>query len=170
MLLSYMPLTSNDMLKILESTDFPKNKGRTNNLQRGQTYSESMVLGKVRQLYTSCDGKICKVDATKNKKFPILLKAAKQFLRENTNYKFEAVTINKNQQSAKHVDKFNKGHSHIIGLGNYTGGALVFGDKKSPYYGKHNIKNKWLKFVGDTEHYNTPFKGRRYTLVYYNWD
>jgi hypothetical protein len=71
MLLLHMPLTNNDMLKILESTDFPKNKGRTNNLQPGQTYSESMVLGKVRQLYTSCDGKICKVDATKNKKFPI---------------------------------------------------------------------------------------------------
>ena len=165
-----MPLSNKDMLRILESTDIPKNKGRTNNLQPGQTHSESMVLGKVRQLYTSCNGKVCKVEATKNKKFPILLKAAKQFLRENTNYKFEAVTINKNQQSAKHVDKNNKGHSYIIGLGNYTGGELVFCDKNSPNYGKHNIKNRWLKFVGDTEHYNTPFKGTRYTLVYYNWN
>ena len=88
-----MPLSNKDMLRILESTDFRKNKGRTNNLQPGQTHSESMVLGKVRQLYTSCNGKVCKVEATKNKKFPIMLKAAKQFLRENTNYKFEAVML-----------------------------------------------------------------------------
>ena len=86
-----MPVSNTDMLRILESTDFPKNKGRTNNLQPGQLYSRSMVLGKVRKLYSSCDGKVCKVDSIKNKKYPILLKAAKQFLRQNTKYKFEAV-------------------------------------------------------------------------------
>jgi hypothetical protein len=84
-------------------------------------------------------------------------------------YRFHAVTINKNHAAAKHTDQNNKGHSWIIGLGNYTGGELVFTDKSSPYYGTHNIKNKWLKFVGDTEHYVKPFKGERYTLVYYNW-
>jgi hypothetical protein len=45
--------------------------------------------------------------------------------------------------------------------------------KKSRYYGTHNIKNKWFKFVGDTEHKVTPSKGTRYTLactlVYYHW-
>ena len=34
----------------------------------------------------------------------------------------------------------------------YVGGELVFTIKKSPnytsYYNTHNIKNKWLKFVG----------------------
>lgn len=39
------------MLKELRATRFPKNKGRTNILNKGQTYSLSMVLGKVRQLY-----------------------------------------------------------------------------------------------------------------------
>ena len=166
-----MPLSKKDMLKILEATEFPKNKGRTNNLQPGQTFSKSMVLGRVRKLYSSCDGKVCKVESRNNAKHPILLKAAKQFLREapGVNYKFEAVTINENQQVAAHVDKNNKGHSYIIGLGDYTWGDLVFTDKKSPYYGTHNIKNKWFKFVGDTEHKVTPFKGTRYTLVYYHW-
>jgi hypothetical protein len=152
-----MPLSNKDMLQLLEATLFPKNKGRTNILQPGQTHSKSMVLGKVRKLYSSCDGKVCKVESRHNKTHAILLKAAKQFLRENTNYKFEAVTINKNQQAASHVDKNNKGHSYIIGLGaiintDYIGGELVFTDKSSPYYGKHNIKGKWFKFVGDTPH------------------
>jgi hypothetical protein len=60
------------------------------------------------------------------------------------NYTFEAVTINENQQAAAHVDKNNKGHSYIIGLGDYTGGDLVFTNENSPYYGTHNIKNKWF--------------------------
>ena len=62
-----MPLSNKDMLKILEATEFPKNKGRTNNLQPGQTFSKSMVLGRVRKLYSSCDGKVCKVESRNNK-------------------------------------------------------------------------------------------------------
>eukprot|EP01050_Picozoa_sp_SAG11_P067549 SAG11_NODE_48233_length_124_cov_188.960000_1_plen_41_part_11 len=40
-----------------------------------------MVLGKVRKLYSSCDGKVCKVDSRHNEKHKALLKAAKSFLR-----------------------------------------------------------------------------------------
>ena len=163
-------VTKSAMLKLLEETDFPINKGRTNILKKGQTHSKSMVLGEVRQLYSSCDGKVCKVPSQHNVKHKALLAAAKSFLKQHDpNYRFEAVTINKNHAAAKHVDKNNKGHSYIIGLGNYTGGELVFSDKKSPNYGVHNIKNRWFKFVGDTEHYVKPFKGTRYTLVYYHW-
>ena len=54
-------------------------------------------------------------------------------------------------------------------MGDYTGGELVFTDKASPNYGTHNIKNRWLRFDGSTEHYVKPFKGERYTLVYYHW-
>ena len=87
------------MLRILEATEFPKNKGRTNNLQHGQTFSKSMVLERVRKSYSSRDGKVCKEESRNNKKSPILLKVAKQLLREapGVNYKFEAITINENQ-------------------------------------------------------------------------
>ena len=156
------------MLAILEATEFPKNKGRTNVLKKGQTFSHSMVLGKVRKLYSSCDGKVCLVPSRHNEKHKAVLAAAKSLMRShNPSYKFDAVTINKNHAAAKHVDKNNKPPSYIIGLGNYTGGELVFTDKKSPHYGSHNIKNKWLKFDGSTEHHVKPFKGTRYTLVYY---
>jgi len=163
-------MTKAKLLKLLEETDFPINKGRTNILKKGQTHSQSMVLGKVRKLYSSCDGKVCKVPSRHNVKHKELLVALKAFLRSHDpKYKFEAVTINKNHAAAKHVDSNNKGHSYIIGLGNYTGGELVFHDKKSPHHGTHNIKNRWLKFTGDTEHSVKPFKGTRYTLVYYHW-
>ena len=46
-------MTKSKVLKLLEETDFPINKGRTNILKKGQTHSKSMVLGKVRKLYTA---------------------------------------------------------------------------------------------------------------------
>ena len=161
------PITAKQMLKALQETDFPKNKGRTNILKGNMTYSQSMVLGKVKVLYKP---KGTFAPSRHNKKHGHLLKMAKQLLKQHDpKYRAAAVTINKNHAAAKHVDVSNKGHSYIIGLGNYTGGQLVFTDKESPYYGSHNIKNKWFKFLGNTEHYVKPFKGERYTIVYYRW-
>eukprot|EP01051_Picozoa_sp_SAG22_P007308 SAG22_NODE_510_length_9598_cov_6.080114_2_plen_81_part_00 len=74
-------VTKKEMLKILEATDIPVNKGRTNILKKGQAPSKSMVLGKVLKLYSSCDRKRCKVESRHNEKHKALLKAAKAFLR-----------------------------------------------------------------------------------------
>ena len=48
-----------EMLAILEATDVPVNKGRTNILKKGQALSslKSMVLGTVLKLDSSCDSK-----------------------------------------------------------------------------------------------------------------
>ena len=50
--LIYCKMTSvskKTMLKALQDTEFPKNTGRTNILKGKQTYSQSMVLGKVKE-------------------------------------------------------------------------------------------------------------------------
>ena len=73
-------VTKSAMLKLLEQTDIPINKGSTNILKKGQKYSRSMVLGKVRQLYSSYDGKVCKVPSRHNAKHKVLLVVAKSFL------------------------------------------------------------------------------------------
>jgi hypothetical protein len=160
-------VTKKAMLAKLRETDFPKNTGRTNILKGKQTYSHSMVLGKVKVMFKP---KGTFAPSRHNKKHAELLKMAKAFLKtHDPKYGFHAVTINKNHAAAKHVDSNNRGHSYIIGLGDYTGGELVFTDKASPNYGTHNIKNRWLRFDGSTEHYVKPFKGERYTLVYYHW-
>ena len=90
------------MLKLLRETRFPKNKGRTNILNKGQTHSLSMVLGKVRQMFSSCNGKACKVPSRFNKKSPALLKAGKALLKaHDPKYRFEAMTVNKKNQKAE---------------------------------------------------------------------
>ena len=74
-------MNKSKMLKLLRETRFPKNKGRTNILNKGQTHSLSMVLGKVRQMFSSCNGKACKVPSRFNKKYPALPKAGKALLK-----------------------------------------------------------------------------------------
>ena len=134
------------MFKLSQATDFPKNTGRTNVLKKGQIFSQSMVLGKVRRLYRSCKGKLCLVDSRHNKNNTAVLKAAKALLKQHApGYRPQAVTINKNHAAAKHTDTSNKTPSYIIGLGNFIGGELVFSDKTLPHYGTHNVKNKFLK-------------------------
>eukprot|EP01050_Picozoa_sp_SAG11_P023885 SAG11_NODE_4934_length_1718_cov_2.140828_2_plen_90_part_00 len=81
------------------------------------------------------------------------------------NYKFETMTINRNYAGTK-ISPTNR---RVIGLGNYTGGELVFTDKTSPHYGSHNIRNKWLKFDGRIEHNVKLFKSTRYTMVFCIW-
>jgi hypothetical protein len=74
-------VTKSEMLKILQATNFPKNTGRTNVLTKGQTFSQSMVLGKVRKLYSSCNGKICLVEPRHNKKNQSGLKGSQGFIQ-----------------------------------------------------------------------------------------
>ena len=149
------------VLKVLENTKFPDNETRKNILKKGQKHSKNITLGKVLMMF----GKGV-ANSRNNKTYPELLKMLKVFLKkEQPKYRFEAVGVVKNHASAKHTDKYNTTYSYIIGLGNYTGGELVFSD--GPQKGPHNIKNRWLKFNGSFEHYVKPFKGQRYTLVYY---
>ena len=158
------------VLKQLRQTDFPQNTGRKNNLHAGQTYSLSMVLGQTIKMFCSKekDANKCRRPSRHNKKHTELLRLSKALLKSHApRYAFHSVTINKNHASAKHIDKNNKGFSYIIGLGNYTGGQLVF--DSGPHKGVHNIKNKWLKFKGDHPHWVKPFKCERYTLVFYHW-
>ena len=74
-------VTKSEMLKLLQATDFPKNTGRTNVLKKGQTFSQSMVLGKVRKLYSSCNGKLCLVESRHNKKKQSALKGSEGFTK-----------------------------------------------------------------------------------------
>ena len=165
-----MATLKKQVLAALRKTDFPQNTGRKNNLHAGQTHSLSMVLGQTMKMFCSKekDAMNCRRPSRHNKKHMELLRLSKALLKSHApRYAFHSVTINKNHASAKHVDRNNKGFSYIIGLGTYTGGELVF--DSGPYKGSHNIRNKWLKFKGDHPHWVKPFKGERYTLVFYHW-
>ena len=72
------------------------------------------------------------------------------------------LVINKNVTCARHVDKYNDGHSWILMLGDFEGGSLVFDDGR-----RIEGVGKWHKFDGHVPHYNEPHIGDKYSIVLY---
>ena len=71
------------------------------------------------------------------------------------------VCLNRNVQCQKHRDG-NKGHSWILWLGDFTGGALVFEDGT-----RIEEKYKWHRINGSIPHWNEPHEGTKYSIVLY---
>ena len=71
------------------------------------------------------------------------------------------VLLNKNVTCKRHRDG-NDGHSYILWLGDYTGGALLFDDGT-----KLTEKYVWHKINGQNYHWNEPHEGLKYGIVLY---
>ena len=71
------------------------------------------------------------------------------------------VLLNKNVKCKKHVDT-NDGHSYILWLGDFSGGALLFEDGT-----RIDEKYKWHKINGRIPHWNEPHEGTKYAIVLY---
>ena len=71
------------------------------------------------------------------------------------------VLVNRNVKCKKHIDK-NDGHSYILWLGDFTGGALLFEDGT-----RLEDKHKWHKINGQIPHWNESHEGTKYAVVLY---
>ena len=71
------------------------------------------------------------------------------------------ICINRNVQCHRHKDG-NKGHSYILWLGDFTGGALLFDDGA-----RIEEKYKWHKINGQIPHWNEPHEGTKYSIIIY---
>jgi hypothetical protein len=97
-----------------------------------------------------------------NKKFKPLHKALRDLMAwHNPDFKYTTIQVNKNVFCEPHVDKNNVGPSYVIALGDFTGGTIAVEGKESC------IRNRFLKFDGTKGHWITPFKGTRYSIVYF---
>ena len=97
-----------------------------------------------------------------NSKFPELFKLLKYFISlYHPSFEYTTIQVNKTTECKPHIDKNNVGVSYIIGLGSYTGGELNIEGNS------FNIKNRWKKFDGTKAHWVEPFKGDRYSIVYF---
>ena len=77
-------------------------------------------------------------------------------------FNFTSIQVNRDLESALHVDANNMGPSYIVGLGNYKGGDLWVHRE-----GKIDLRGQWVSIDGNIPHGTMPFTGRRYTLVYF---
>lgn len=151
-----------DTLDLLEDTKFPVTKSRKNISSKG---IEAFVLGDVNYRGQAILDYKTRGPSRYNKKFPELFRTLKKLMKEyDPDFKFTTIQVNKNIVSPPHVDKNNVGPSYIIALGDYdskNGGKLVIEGKE------YNIKNRFKKFNGTLGHWVTPFKGTRYSLVFF---
>lgn len=152
------------LTSMLRTFEFPQTT-RSNVLRAGQKSYQGFVLGKVnaRQYGQVTSNK------TKSPKYAELHAASKALMRsKDPKFKFTSIQYNKNQRTAKHKDANNVGVSYIVGLGNYSGGELIVYDEQGRNPVKVNIKNRFYKFNGSRlMHETAPFKGTRFTLVFY---
>jgi hypothetical protein len=107
---------------------------------------------------------------TREPKYKKLFNETKKLMRlKDPKFKFTSIQYNKNNRAARHRDAKNVGVSYIIGLGDYTGGELIIFDENEKNPVKHDIRGKFNTFDGSKyPHETAPFKGERYTLVFYN--
>lgn len=106
-----------------------------------------------------------------NDKYPEVFKALVKY--GNTiaprGWKYSTITLNHGVKAKKHKDTFNVGRSIIVGIGDYTGGRVKVWDKDDKNPIEADIHDKPLMFNGaKLFHQTTPFKGERYTIIYYN--
>ena len=105
-----------------------------------------------------------------NKKNPELLKALADF--GNTivplGWEYNGITLNHGVKAKKHKDTKNLGDSVIIGIGDFTGGDIEVWDENDKDPKIFSLHDKPVMFNGGLLfHQTTPFKGERYTMIFY---
>jgi len=102
-----------------------------------------------------------------NKMFPELVRAAFELEIELFPHRepSSTIAINRNSQFRPHTDSgagAGQSTSLIVGLGNYSGGELMVEGAK------HDIRYNAIEFNGwKQRHWTMPFKGERYSLVWF---
>lgn len=106
---------------------------------------------------------------TARSKYPILQEVFEEFRNLHfPDFEFKQVMINKNLQTKPHKDSCNVGESILLGLGDYSEGYINIMQNNGKYK-KFNTWHKLNRFNGSKyTHYTSPFKGERFTLVFYS--
>lgn len=156
----------NRILSLLHETIIPLNYKRSN--MSGYKYTgadnrrygypiRSVTLGLVRD-YLTGGKRISNFTICNSELYGLLC----EFGKSLTTIPFNSICINYNTIAEPHVDKYNSGVSCIVGLGDYQGGELVYGETKV------NIHNNPIEFDGSKIiHYSLPFEGERYSIIYF---
>lgn len=101
-----------------------------------------------------------------NWKRAYLYKLLLDFGAKYVDISYNAITVNQDYQAGKHRDNNNTGDSFLVAFGSYTGGDLVI--HEGDLSGNHNIYCNPIKTdFSKVYHSVLPFKGHRYSLVYY---
>lgn len=156
------------LLVVLRATTIPKlGKPGTD-----ATYNRARKLGSIGRTTTFGYGDTrhgIKEYAT-NAKHPELLRALVAFGNcvVPLNWEYNGITLNFGVKANKHKDTKNLGPSVIIGIGDFTGGDIKVWDAEDKDPKVIKLHDQPVMFNGGLLfHQTTPFKGERYTMIFY---
>lgn len=154
------------------ATRLSKRKGMPKPLFRGNvcdTECDSWVFGWSMKRYVK-KGEKRTTQATsnhKNKNCKRIYELIKALINVRHSYfQYTSITVNRNLKCNPHRDKRNCGVSYIVAFGMFEGGELDY-EISDTRQGRFDLKNHWTLFDGNQLHGNQPFKGTRFSLVYY---
>ena len=178
-------IRNTEVLEILQSISLPEQEVRANVRPDNQPKIVSIALGLVHDYAT---GPALSRSA---QEWPMLTKLLTAYFRQrHGQFRFTTIQLNKSFASQLHVDTRNEGPSWIIALGDFSGGQLFVADGNGDDYvrvtrpvtgrpdivvgsflrgRKVNIRHRWFFFDGNVPHMTTPYRGERYSLVFYRF-
>ena len=158
-----------ELLEILRNTTLPGKLGKPGT---GDVYNRARKLGSIGRTVTFGYGDTRHgiKDYAKNKEYPELFHALVKFGNQVVpkGWDYNGITLNEGVKANKHKDSKNLGVSYIIGIGDYTGGGIKVwdGDDQNPKV--FDLHDKPVSFNGGLLfHQTTPFKGERYSMIFY---
>lgn len=106
-------------------------------------------------------------ESSYSKKYPYMMRLFKEFIKSHyPSFKFTSVYVNRNTVCKEHLDSKNVGESLLVGFGKYTGGQTTLYIDSKPI--SFHIKTNSIIFNGsEILHKSEPFKGTRYSLVFF---
>jgi hypothetical protein len=82
-------------------------------------------------------------------------------------FRFSSIQVNRNFSGVPHVDGSDVTYQYALSLGEFTGGRLVVATDDPLVFRSYDTKNRLTKCDGRHPHWVTPFKGQRYSLIFY---
>jgi len=173
-------LGEKDVVDVLSVWGFAENDTRVNVMPEGVKFVHSDTLGVLRMR----DGTYRIFDPTTRYEF--VTKLICQWFLANKgseipeDFGFTGININHNYAGKRHRDNGNEGPSAIKAIGNFTGGKLDYFPKDAKKPGRCEVttlnpkdsvsldlSEKCCLFNGNNAHGVRPFKGNRFSLVFF---
>jgi len=169
-----------EVLQVLRKWSFNKNPWRVNVMKNGQTWVNSDTVG----LSTGREGDVHAQRPTFM--YPHVMKLMNKYIRDRqppelkAQFHFTSINMNFGYGAKRHRDGNNVGCSMLAAFGNFQGGGLRYFPDDDKSVNKEELQKLPLKdgiivdlsknillFDGTRCHEVMPFKGERYSLVWF---